>query len=347
MKKLLLTLLKIGVSLAIIGYLMIDAYRNQVFGQLMAQPKDWWLLTLAAISCSLAILVTLIRWYYLVRALDLPFTLKEAMRLGLLGYLFNLAPMGIVGGDLLKAVMLARQHYGHRAEAVASVIVDRIIGLYMLFVVASLAILLSGFYRLPNEMLQSVCQITLVLTLVGALGIAALLIPDLTTSRLTARLGRLPYVGHTAMRLVGAVGMYRRRKGVLLASSAMSIVVHSLFSLGIYLITRGLYPQFHSLATQFVVSPLAALTGVLPIPLGPFEFVLNRLFSVVALPDGGYMIAGQGLVVALGYRIITVATAAVGAVYYLISRQELAAALHEVEEEPEFDKEPAAVNSLA
>jgi len=48
-KKLLLTLLKIGVSLAIIGYLMIDAYRNKVFGQLMAQPKDWWLLTLAAL----------------------------------------------------------------------------------------------------------------------------------------------------------------------------------------------------------------------------------------------------------------------------------------------------------
>lgn len=347
MKKLLLTLLKIGISVAIIGYLMIDAYRNQVFGQLVAQPKDWWLLALAAISCSSAIVVTLIRWYYLVRALDLPFTLKEAMRLGFLGYLFNLAPMGIVGGDLLKAVMLARQHLGHRAEAVASVIIDRIIGLYMLFVVGSVAILLTGFYRVPNETLQLVCQVTLALTVVGALGIAALLIPDLTNSRLTARLGRLPYVGHTAMRLVGAVGMYRRRKGVLVASAVMSLLVHSLYSLGIYLITRGLYPQFHSLATQFVVSPLAALTGVLPIPLGPFEFVLNRLFSVVALPDGAHMIAGQGLVVALGYRIITVATAAVGAVYYLVSRQELAAALHEVEEEPEFDKEPAAANSLA
>ena len=51
-------------------------------------------------------LLTFIRWYYLVRALDLPFTLREALRLGFLGYLFNLMPMGIVGGDLLKAVML-------------------------------------------------------------------------------------------------------------------------------------------------------------------------------------------------------------------------------------------------
>ena len=49
-----------------------------------------------------------------------------------MGYLFNLAPMGVVGGDLLKAWLLAREQHGHRAESVASIVVDRLIGLYML-----------------------------------------------------------------------------------------------------------------------------------------------------------------------------------------------------------------------
>lgn len=347
MKNILFTLLKIGISIAILGYLVIDAYQNRVFGDLAARPKDWGLLSLAGLSCSTAILLTLVRWYYLVRALDVPFTLKEAMRLGLLGYLFNLAPMGIVGGDLVKAVMLARQQPGHRPEAVASVFIDRVIGLYMLFIVASAAILLTGFDQIPNETLQLVCQATLALTVLGAVAIAAMLIPDLTGGRLLARLHRLPYVGHVTVRLVTAVGMYRRRLGVLAASAVMSIAVHSLFSLGIYLITRGLYPQFHTLATQFVLSPLAAVTGVLPIPMGPFELVLDRLFSVVPLPGGEHMTTGQGLVVALGYRIITVAIAAVGAVYYLLSRQELAEALHEVEEEATLDKEPETASSMA
>jgi ActR/RegA family two-component response regulator len=47
------------------------------------------------------------------------------------------------------------------------------------------------------------------------------------------------------------------------------------------------------------------------------------------------MRAGQGLVVALGYRIITVLVAAVGVCYYLASRQEVARVLHAAEQEVE------------
>jgi hypothetical protein len=341
LKKLLLTLLKIGVSAAIIGWLIRDAHRNEAFGKLVSQPKDWGLLTLAALSCGSAVVVTLVRWYYLVRALDLPFTLKEALRLGFLGYLFNLAPMGIVGGDLLKAVMLARQQHGHRAEVVATVFVDRVMGLYMLFIVASVAILLTGFYNHPNDKIRLTCLVTLGLTVVGALGIAAMLVPDMTGGRLPAQIGRIPYAGHFIVRLLDAVGMYRHRLGVLAVTSVMSIMVHSLYSLGMYLLTRALFDPFHSLGTQFVLAPLAALTGVIPLPAGPFEAVLDRLYSSVPLANGLYMTVGQGLIVALGYRIITVGTAAIGVVYYLAGRQELAAAMHDVEEGVELPEEAA------
>lgn len=347
MKKLLLTLLKIAISVGILAYLVIDAYRNDVFGKLQSQPKNWWLLSAAAVSCSSAVLLTLIRWYYLVRALDLPFTLREALRLGFLGYLFNLAPMGIVGGDLLKAVMLARQQHGHRAEAVATVFIDRIIGLYMLFVVGAVAILLTGLYQLPNEKIQLVCMLAVAATIVGTIAMVAMLLPDLSGGRLPALISRLPYVGQTTVRLVLAVGMYRRRMGVLIASAIMSAGVHCLFTLGIYLITRGLYAHYHPLASQFVISPLTAVTGVLPVSFGPFEYALDRMFTGVPLPDGSHMTPGQGLVVALGYRIITVLTAAIGVAYYLASRAELADALHEVEEESTVVKEVTPADSLA
>ena len=145
MKKILLTLLKIGVSAAILGYLVRDAHRNEAFSNLWSQPKQWGLLACALVSCSTAVLLTLIRWCYLVRALGLPLRMRDALRIGFLGYLFNLAPMGIVGGDLLKGVMLARHQKGKYPEALASVFVDRFVGLYLLFVVASAAILATGF----------------------------------------------------------------------------------------------------------------------------------------------------------------------------------------------------------
>ena len=81
-------------------------------------------------------------------ALDVPCRFADAIRISFWGFLFNLAPLGIVGGDVVKAVMLDHEHRGHRAKAVASVLVDRVIGLYVLFLVASAAILLTGFWRM-------------------------------------------------------------------------------------------------------------------------------------------------------------------------------------------------------
>jgi len=346
-KKLVLALLKIGISVGILAYLFQKAIQNDVFAQLRDQPKDWGLLLGAGVACFLAVVLTLIRWYYLVRALDLPFTLHEALRLGFLGYLFNLAPMGIVGGDLLKAVMLARQHPKRRPEAVASVFVDRIVGLHMLLVVATAAILATGMFQLPQPKIRLVCLAAVGATALGTVGIVTMLLPDFTGGRLPRLVERIPYAGATIVRLAAAVGLYRHRLPVLAASAAMSIGVHSLFTVGIYLITRGLYARYQPLAAQFVISPLTAATGVLPVSFGPFELGLDLLFVGIPLPDGARMLPGQGLVVALGYRIINVLTAAVGVVYYLASRQEVAAVLHEAEEPGKGQAEPAPVDSLA
>jgi hypothetical protein len=339
LKKFLINLLKIAVSVGILTYLVVEAQRNDAFGNLVKQSKNWGLLAVALAACSSAVLLTLIRWYYLVRALGLPFTLKEAMRLGFLGYLFNLAPMGIVGGDLLKAVMLARQQKGHRAAAVATVAVDRVIGLYMLFVVAAVAILATGFWQVPNAWVQTACHTVLILTGIGTVGIVAMLLPGMTHEWLTRLLDKVPYAGPTLRRLTEAVWLYRRRLPVLGVSALMSIVVHSLFSVGIFMIARGLYGQVPSLGLHFVISPVSAATGVLPISIGPMELVLDRLYPYAPMPGDVRMFAGQGLVVALGYRIITVLIAAVGICYYLVSRREVAEVLHDVDQAPPENNE--------
>ena len=336
MKKILITLLKVGISAAILGYLVWDAHRNDAFANLLEQPKHWGLLTLALASCSTAVLLTLIRWCYLVRALGVPLRMRDALRIGFLGYLFNLAPMGIVGGDLLKGVMLARHQKGKYAEALASVFVDRITGLYLLFVVASAAIVLTGFWNVGA--VRWVCHATLLVTAIDTVAVVVVLLPDRTEGRSTRWIGRLPYVGPPLLQFVDAVQMYRRRLPVLAAAAGISIAVHSLFTLGVFLIASGLYDRVPALGMHFVLSPLSAAAGVLPLPMGPFEFVLDRLYPYAPIVGGGALTAGQGFVIALGYRIITVLIAAVGICYYLSSRAELAEALHDAEREA--DPEP-------
>ncbi|HID75743.1 MAG TPA: flippase-like domain-containing protein [Planctomycetaceae bacterium] len=335
LKKLLVTFVKIGISLGILAYLVRDAQKHEVFGDLLRQPKDWPVLGLAVVACFCAVLLTLVRWCYLVRALDLPFRLGEALRLGFLGYLFNLAPMGIMGGDLLKAFLLARQQREHQARAVASVAVDRLIGLYMLFVVASVAILATRFWDSPYATIQMTCKAVLCVTAVSTAMIVYVLLPGIDHKVLRRHLVRIPYVGPAIWRLVDAVWMYRRNRSVLFVSAAMSVGVHALFTVGVFLIASGLYDAVPTLGMHFIFSPLSAATGIVPLPVGPFEYALDRLYVHAPMPGGEAMKPGQGLMVALGYRLATVLIAAVGICYYLASRQEVSTVLEETATGPQ------------
>jgi uncharacterized protein (TIRG00374 family) len=337
MKRLLTTLLKIALSAAIIGYLVWNSTRGQknvnVFANLRDQPKDWPVLAAAWACCTAAVLLTFIRWWYLVRALEIPCRFADAIRISFWGYLFNLAPLGIVAGDLVKAVMLDHEHRGYRAKALASVLVDRILGLYVLFVVATAAILLTGFWRIDDPLIWWTCELTFVLTAVGTVGMVALLGPDLSEGRSIRLLGRIPRVGRPLESLILAMRMYHHKPVVVAVSSLATVGVHSLFAIGCWLIACGLPGNHLSLGEHFVVMPLSSAMGVLPLAMGPLEFVLDLLYARVSAATGLTIIKGQGFVVALAYRIITILTALLGAPYYFANRREVSEVIHEAEAE--------------
>jgi len=335
LKKLLIIGLKVGVSLALVGYLVYSVQGNGVFGDLCSQPKRWDLLALALAACAGAVTISIVRWGYLVRALGIPFTLKESLRLGFLGYLFNLAPMGIVGGDLLKAVMLAMRHPGSKAKAVSSVIVDRIMGLYILFVVGSLAILATRFYDSPVPQIRQLSLAALGITLLGTLIIAWMLTPGATDNRLVRAAEGLPKVGPHLQHAVESLRMYRRQPRVLLIATAMSFCVHLLSSVGVFCIACGLPGAHLSLSQHMVVVPVSFSACVIPLPLGPTELVLEMLYRAIPLADGTALQPGQGLIVAMAYRAICVIIAVVGIVYYLSGRREVSAVLHQTPEQME------------
>ena len=308
MKKLLITLLKVGLSAAIIGYLVWNSTRSEknvnVFANLRDQPKNWMMLAAAWACCTGAVLLTFVRWWYLVRALDIPCRFRDAIRISFWGYLFNLAPLGIVAGDAVKAVMLDHEHRGYRARALASVLVDRILGLWVLFLVATAAILLTGFWRIADPLIWWTCKLTFLLTIVGTIALGVLLGPDPTDGRLIQTLGRIPHVGHPLASLIDAVRMYRRKPLVLTLSSVATIGVHSLFAIGCWLIACGLPGNHLSLPDHFVVMPLGSAMGVVPLAMGPMEAVVDVLYAHVPV-IGPPIAAGQGLVVVLAYRLIT------------------------------------------
>jgi hypothetical protein len=155
--------------------------------------------------------------------------------------------------------------------------------------------------------------------------------------RITRSLSNIRYVGPSLQHLIEAMRMYRRKVHVLIVAAVMSVGVHSLFTIGIYLITVGFYKEVYDLSLQaeFIVSPLSAATGVIPLFMGPFEVMLTFLYEEVFR-----MKESEGLVVALGYRVICILIAVVGLCYYLGSRREVAQMMQEAEQEEQAERQP-------
>lgn len=333
-KKIILWLARFGVSAGIIAYLAARARRDGTFAPLVDQPKHWGLLALGLAAYLAAVLLSFVRWRALVVALRLPFSLRDALRLGFLGYLFNFVSLGAVGGDLFKAVFIAREQPGFRAEAVATVVMDRILGLVMLLVLASAAILFTGQLESSSREVQILSQGTLAATAAGLIGFGLLLAAGRAPSAWRQRLARLPLVGPVAEKLFSGVAAYRRQPAVLAFACLLTLAIHSGCALSVYWIALGLPGAAPTLAEHFVIVPLALVTGVLPLPvngLGALEYAVDALYQWI--PAGGAIPEGRGFVVALGYRAAIIFVALIAAAYYLASRREVTQVLEEAEHE--------------
>jgi glycosyltransferase 2 family protein len=287
----------------------------------------WGRLGLALLCCFSALILTYLRWYLLVWAQDLPFRVQDALRLGFIGYLFNYVAPGAVGGDLIKASMIAREQSERRLVAVATVFLDRVVGLIGLLVLGSVMMLFpSPILNQPEfQYVIGVFQIGSVLSL---LGMGIVLLPGITQFSLLRRLVGLPKVGPLFGEFINSIRLYQSRWRVLVLSLLMSFVSHAGLILSIYFCAIALHGNegVPSLLGHFQIIPPAELVGVVvPLPggTGALEEAVAHFY---VLAEGSF---DHGFLTAIAYRLLTIAIAIVGAVWYLFARREIDAALHE------------------
>ena len=137
--------------------------------------------------------------------------------------------------------------------------------------------------------------------IIGA--VLILVVPALSGEWLQKLLARIPLVGPTAARLVGAVATFRDEKRYIFTAAAISVCSNSLFILSFYFVARGLPVHAASLAEHFVIVPIANLAGAIPATpsgLGTMELAVEKLY--LAVSQEGARHPGDGTLVALGQR---------------------------------------------
>ena len=303
-----------------LGILVFLGWQNrEQFQQLLENEIRWHFLGLAFLVCFGAIILTFYRWYLLVWALDFPFTFRDALRLGFLGYLFNYVSPGAVGGDLVKAVLMVREQKERRMVAVATILLDRILGLLALLIVGACA---SQFVAQDIERRDEIVTILWGGSFAGLAGLLVMLHPATPGSWWLRLLQKLPKVGGIVTDVSTAIAMYQARRRIVALTMVLSVFGHFGIISSFYFCARAIAPDADvpSYATHLLLIPLAEIVGVIvPSPggVGALEWAVKKSYEFAhAIPAVGLLATGA-------YRMTTIVIAGIGGIYYAAARRQI------------------------
>lgn len=315
-------LAKVAVSAILLAYLVADVRQNdpQSFARLLHEPKRWDML-LAGWGCFAGALAAgLWRWQRLGQALLVPLAAGAAARIGALAYLFDFAAFGAVGGDLFKAVSLARLYPDKRAVALATVVADRAIGLGTLLLFASAWLAAFAAPALPQPWPQLALAVWSAAGL-GCLGCLAAWLLQRFARALSTRVATIAWVGPHLANLLLAFDLLLRRPRALAEAVGLSLVVLTLNASGYWLLSQGLPGLGPTWTEHLLIVPLASLSALIPLPadtLGVLDYVMSFLYEHVTQ---GRATPGFALMVVMSYRAVGVAVSMLGLVLYLRGRR--------------------------
>jgi glycosyltransferase 2 family protein len=298
-----LNLLKVLVSLLGIGLILLSKTDlGQVFTALRTMD---WLPFVAGLMLLLAgVLVRAYRWGALVWALGVRVSWRRLVVLWFIGMFFNLfLPTGM-GGDAVKMYELSRDDH-RTAAAVSSVLVDRFLGLLVLFAVALLALFFGRGLVGPLE------RVVIGGVFLASLMLAALLLQRTWIESWGRRLGLVRLVDRFQILRELYVSLHLYGPRALLKSAAASLVFDLMLILGNVLLGLAVGIQL-SAWYYFVFIPIISALMMLPSVggLGIRESAYKLLFGQVV---------DENLALALGlaYLITLVIMALIGAVLYI------------------------------
>lgn len=351
MKQKLTALLRILVSVGILGYLFNSIFQKEAaryFEQHNIDPAQlhwleraqivwregpnalwevfqkvnpWWF-ALAIVAMGLVCLFGIIRWRMILHVQGLDIKFARASSIFFVGMFFNAFMLGSTGGDVIKAWYAAHETHHKKAEAVATVVVDRIIGLLALFVIALIMMAIYHHRVFDDLRLRTFAIITLAVVVVTAGGTALTFWRGFADKLpgLRAQLKRLPRYD-TMRRMVEACRVYATHPAVLLKTVLISFGVHFAAMISIIFVGKGLgIISQNGAIDYFLYLPIINSVTAIPISISGFgvrELMYAEMFGEVGVTQS------QAVAMSLLGYIAALFWSVVGGGFFLTHRKEL------------------------
>jgi glycosyltransferase 2 family protein len=303
-RRLLLNLVKAGVSLALLAFLFsrVDAARLWQLARSASLP---WLL--AALGLYYAMIgVSAWRWGVLLQAQGLHFPFRRLTASFFVATFFNNFLPSNIGGDVIRIADTAPAA-GSRTRAATVVLIDRGMGLLGLVLIAALGATLTARFH-PID-LGPVTPSLLWAGFVAATIIAApaLLAPAMFTKLLTPlRVLHAEWIDLRLARLTDSLSRFRETPTALAACFAGAIVVQAVL-VGFYLAVAHSMRIPVGFAELALVVPISFIVQMLPISMNGFgvrEATFGFYFTRFGLPlESGLLVSFVGAAVILIFSL--------------------------------------------
>jgi len=285
---------------------------------------DLLLFSLGALCFVTSIIILNMRWWWLLRANMFNVSVLEVQKLAWIGFFFNNVIPGSTGGDVVKAVYIARRLSTDKVPALVSVFVDRIMGLLSLFFLACLASLmaLNDFPQIAITVWLLSLGAVLFCTFLISANLRKLIRIDHAINRLPARISKI------VLEIDRSVLYYRQHlRGISLWILA-SPITYSLFITSFWLMDKSLGIGLTILEYCFVVPIATVIQGIpiAPAGWGIGEAVYGTLIGKVGALmqptiEGAEQIwRTRGVTLSVLHRTHVVAWSLIGGIFFLIYR---------------------------
>lgn len=324
----LINLLKlvIGIGLLVFLYTKLEDPAG-LWRQIRESNK---LLLLAAIGTyAAAVALSGIKWGVLLHAIGIEAPTSRLLSYQWMAEFFNNFLPAQVGGDVIRGYALATATH-RTADAAASVLIDRFLGLLVFMLSAAVASLSMLLWGRPSGVPFTGDELfSIRIMALGSMAIAFALVMVLVAmlSRRVKRLGDwtlgiLPFSTKTMpiwQKLAEAFNAYRYQYRALFVAALSSLIIVFLTSVQIWLITESLQPGSISLLEVLVINPIIVLLLV-AVPLSPGGLgVRQGAFSIMyaLIGPGGDL----GYAVGLMQQFVTYVVSVPGGLLWMRSGQ--------------------------
>ncbi len=296
--------LSLAVRIAVTGLLLWYVFGKVDFAALAARARDFSTVLLLAIPIVLTqVALAALRWGTVIRAIHAPVGFGTVLPLTFVGMFFSQALPSAIGGDAVRIWHVYRHGLSLRA-AFNSVLLDRLVAMAALLLV--MLATLFWFYRLVDDPGVRLAVNAAIVLLSAGLALLYLLksLPD-AFSRWRA-MRALRNLSRDLYALCVS-------PGAVLRVTAISVLLHVLTTLVVFVIARSLSLSIGVLDCLALVPPVILLT-VLPISLAGWG--VRELGMIAALGYAG-VAATDALLISVTFGVLALLLSLPGGWFWL------------------------------